>query len=496
MAYAYDPFLDLQDDEESSQGPSIAGSGQVTGGASAPVAAGAPTAGQPTRSDRYQNLSDYLKANEGQQFGQQFTNKVNSEISNASQAQKDAYDSFKGTVDSATVKTNADLLQGTINDPTSTAKDAQKSAEFKNQLNAEYKGPFSYEDNPATYQKAASATSRASDIANAATSEGGRFALLNDFFGRPQYTQGQKSLDNLLLQNDPTTKQGIEQAKQNANLTRSNLEAQKKGAADYAAKAAQDTTQTGDMYRQIFGVDKAGNKTDNGFYSGTLAATAADLDRKAMAGDRNYSTVTRALNNNLMGNLTQDLLDSYGIDRSYLTSGEGISNPQLDGRILDVNPGDYLSSNPGWDKNSNLSQADYDKIQALSSLLGQQNPYADPQTIANKNQYDFNDKGFVDAVFARDNQRVASLSNQDNIQSVINKGGTGGSFSYSAVKNAIGHAPSLQEVADYYQKQANNTKVVSPISQGIKDANQRVADAARAKITEINNAYNYNRRFN
>lgn len=259
MPYNYDPNLDENADQTQggAQGNTqLAGGGTVTGGASSTVAAGGNTPGSPspTHPSNFQDLNAYLDANSGNGFGQKFLGNVNNDVNAAQSAQDQGASLFKGASDAGTTKANPDIVNQAISDPYGFSQNPENVSSFQSQLNAQYKGPQSYSDDQSAYQTAYGATQKAEDTAKAAQSEGGRFALLNNYFGTPNYNEGQQSLDNLLVQGDKTTAQGIQQARANADQSQINFQNQAAPLQQYAAqnnattqatkKGAQDATNT------------------------------------------------------------------------------------------------------------------------------------------------------------------------------------------------------------------------------------------------------------
>lgn len=269
MPYDYDPNLDpnATNQQPGQNAPQLAGGSQVVGGSAATAAGGsaganAPSSGQgantagggqvqsdgspaPTSSGSYQNLNSYLTANQGNGFGQQFVGDVNNTVNQAQSAQQQGLQNFQGASDAGSTKLNQGLIDQAINDPNGFSKNADNMTAFQGQLNAKYSGPQAFSDDQAAYQQAQGATQRSQDTAQAANTEPGRFALLNNYFGNSNYTQGQQGLDNLLLQGDSATQQGLQQSQQNANAAQTSFQGLMPQAANYAAQNAASTNALG-----------------------------------------------------------------------------------------------------------------------------------------------------------------------------------------------------------------------------------------------------------
>lgn len=259
MAYQYDPNLDPNLKDQEGAAPTLSGGSQLMSGSQ--QAGSAP--GTPGRSDRFQNLNDYLSANSGGSTGSNFAGKVQGDVNQAQTAQQSAGQKFQEASDRGATRANQSIVNQAISNPTDFIKNQNNVSEFQKQFNAEYKGPRSYGDLGGEYQQAAGATQKARNVAQQAGTEGGRFALLDQYFGggRPQggYSQGQKSLDNLLIQNDATTQGSIQQARQNANAAQQSFQQQQKDLGGYAAGNVASTQAAKDAARGALGVDNSGN---------------------------------------------------------------------------------------------------------------------------------------------------------------------------------------------------------------------------------------------
>ena len=453
MPYADDPNLDEQNSQ--SQGSSqsqtgvqgntqLAGGGTVTGGASqtaassatpgatspgaASAAAGAGASPAPTHPSNYQDLNAYLDANSGSGFGQQFVGNVNNDVNAAQTAQTQGANLFKGAADAGVVNQDPNAVNAAINDPYAVSQDPTQTAAFQSQLNATYNGPQSYSDDQAAYQTAYGATQKAEDTAQAAQTEGGRFALLNNYFGTPNYNQGQMSLDNLLIQADPTTAQGIQQAKQNADQSLVSFQNQAAPLQQYAAQDNATTQATANA------AQTAANNALTGLQSqyGTDLSNAqsqysnawSGLQSALSAGPSSYASALTPY-----GGATAGPSDPYtaawnamegvtppasapattpGTVQISLPGGAGSPNSLVTNSATPQNPywgvdaTSYLTQAGGAPDASNvLTLAQQQRLDALQGLMGQaETPYNateagayNPQT----NGISFNSQGFQQA---------------------------------------------------------------------------------------------------
>lgn len=477
MPYA-DSYLDdeaIKKKSDDSEGPSVAGSGSVVGGAS-DTQSQAQGAKAPTSSDKFQNLNSYIDANQGSGFGSQFAGKVQGDVDKASQAQQKAGEGFKGAVDQGSTTYNEGLVNDAVNNPggyaTEEPKAASKAAQgapvsvepkegpppptstpisvppqygfipkasagmptnpetqnpppkatvglpgasaglpqkmplgslqdFYNQRDASYKGPNTFQDAQSSYQDAYGATKRAGDVAKSAQTEGGRFGLLNDYFGKPEYSQGQKSLDNFLVTSDPNAQAQLEQARQGANQATVNLQNQTGDLNNYAIQKAAGTAEARNKTRAALGIDDAGNMVAGTGALGDFQKHQADEVTAAkgkLSGDN--AAVLAGLKSGDISGLDPALRSQLGLDN-------------FDGDINGLDLGSYFSA--GNDGNINTSTVasaqDQSRIAALSKLAGVQNNFINPDQagqFANAPEFSYN-RGALDRAVA---DKASSWSKQ------------------------------------------------------------------------------------
>lgn len=374
MAYSYDPNLDPDKDNQQNQSaPQLASGSQAAGGSSSTQAATQP--GAQTHSGNYQNLNSYLDANQNSDFGNQFVSKINNSVQGANDAQSQAEQGFKQKSDAAAIKYNQGTVDNALNDPYAYSQDPNNVQAFQNQLNAQYKGPQSYADDGYDYQKAQGATQKANDEAGAAQSEGGRFALLNNYFGNSNYNQGQKSLDNLLLQGNDQTQQGINQAKENSNQASRNFQNQQNSLQNYAGNNIAATQETAQK-------TKAAGDTALSGYGDTI-----NNQEKGYTDKQNEITsIQNALQNRQMQSLTPEEIKQLGVQSHTATYG--------------ANPLDYLKSDQ-LSKEGFVDPEVYKKYNALNGLMGETNTLglneANVGTNIGKPGYSFDKTGFQQA---------------------------------------------------------------------------------------------------
>lgn len=192
------PFLFDDDEEELKQNQNISGQSSIIN------PQGQKQQG-PKQSGSWTNLQSYLDANQEQvaKMGETITGNVN----NQAQEAKDAINSYKFGEPQKIEKTSEANIKDTL-DKTNDKASYQA-------LKAGYQGP-NYYDEIEGYDNASKKFAEANQNLNKLSSEEGRQSVLADTYKRPSYSQGQKTLDNLLIQNDPSSR-AMFQATQDQN---------------------------------------------------------------------------------------------------------------------------------------------------------------------------------------------------------------------------------------------------------------------------------------
>lgn len=154
-----------------------------------------------TRSGSWVNLQSYLDANKdnASKMSDDLTQKVDSEA----QSSQDKLSSIKSP-ELVTNKSFDDL------DKTYYSNNNANKDDYTNfKTNGGYSGPQQIDDVEG-WSDAYKSASQASNKLDQSKTEEGRKSLLQDVYARPNYSQGMKNLDNLLLQNDTSSKSKFE----------------------------------------------------------------------------------------------------------------------------------------------------------------------------------------------------------------------------------------------------------------------------------------------
>lgn len=380
MPYVNDSNL-KKDDEQSAQdgqAPTLPGSSDAAGGDFGGQAHPAPAG--PTQSGRFVNLQGYLNANAGQNFGGQVAGKVQSTVDQANAAQSDADSQFKSRVDQNAVAADPNLVNQATNDPGAVANDPSKMAAWQQQYNASYGGPQTFSDAQDLYNSSSGQVQAAKSAADASKSEAGRFSLLDRYFGRPTYSQGEKTLDNLLVQNDRTAQPAFQQAQQGAQQSSNNFNDLSSRLTSYANQANAQTQQTKETAHKALGVDAAGNliagaPSPYADYQKSLADRATEYAKQQ---DADYSNLRGVAS----GPGSLEALAQYGagqvnpnfvrpaIDSSTTSDWSSLVPKGNYAYGVDATP--YVTKGVAPTAASVTQQTDLDRLAALNKLAGRE----------------------------------------------------------------------------------------------------------------------------
>lgn len=370
----------------------------MVGGAQSPQA---PTPGAgPTSSGQFENLDKYLQVNSGQGFGEKVAGKLQGEVDSANQAREQAGATFKAQSDSGTTSFNQGIVDDALKDPTKFVGDQKNIDEFNKQRDAKYGGPNNLGDTPALYNQTFGTARAASDKARASESEGGRFQILTNYFNRPSYSQGEKSLDNLLIQNDPNTQQAFKNIRQQADATQQAAEGQKTALASFAAQNRGTTEDARRKTRAALGIDDAGNllKLDDTKGNGAIQDAVEGMDARVKQRQADLSADRLKFNGlqgkQRLGDLSPELLAAMGLDPSQYGATNNADMLDVDGE--NVGAGEFFGVDPySNDFNQFVNEADLNRgnvgskddmarLNALSKLAGLENTYVSNPDDAGK----------------------------------------------------------------------------------------------------------------
>lgn len=390
MAYVDETLLD---DEQNQEGGPV--SGASSSGVATKSAQASPGEIAKRGSGNFQNLGEYLRVNAPQQFGQKVAGKIGDEITSAGQTLDQAQGDFKSRVDEKTVRDTGNLASQVSTDPRLVNQD-----EFAKVRDAEYKGPQSLYDAKDLSSRVQSATGTATGKANASQSEGGRFALLDSYFGKPQYNQGQKTLDNLLIQNDPGSQQAFDQMRQNAQALEGRAKQLAPEAQQYAAMGQQATKDARAGARSAVGIDDAGNLTGQGAIGAIKGQIPARTAAKNYRLGQEFNDASSMAAQNKFG-LTPEFLAAMGV-----TGNRGYG----------VDPTGYLSQASPVTDAQTITGDEAGRLQALEKLSGSGplfDDYSKADTARDAKAYQFDKDRYSNDVTAQKSAYTSAASQID-----------------------------------------------------------------------------------
>lgn len=435
---------------------SDASTAESTGGSNKSASSDAPAyAPAATKSGSFQNIQNYLDANAGFNGGQGLAGKAYGDLKDQSEQQQNAIgtsqNQFNTTAQQAggqydPSKVNSFVSQAT-SDPVAAANDPSQVSQYQNFLNAQYQGPTGLQN----YGDLSSKAQNFNQTTGLVNSDSGRMALLQKLYNNGNYSQGQQSLDNLLVSADPGQLQKLQSAQGLGNSVLAGL------------NTAQDSaTQAGQQY-----TDWANQAKTTSAKTLQDAATGLDSDLSARASDQNSKATSdyAALQQHLAsGQLTQqDLALING------TGGPALGADQLS-HLYGTDLGTYFGKGMDATKQSIANQGDVSKMQALAKLGGSYVPnvgaaaqaYADPSQIGTYGGELTGSNGGIQGFLNQLNTNKNNFNTEyGNLISKAAYGQDGGAAAYSpdTIKNSnVVSTGSLEgDIAAIKDKQANGT---------------------------------------
>ncbi len=399
MPYIYDPNLDKENEDQAGQ-VQISGSSPTSDpSGSTSSSGGSQTKGANTGSG-YQNLDSYINTNDPQKFGQEVVGKVQSDVDTAKQNQSTASDQFKSQVASANnVPTSEDVNKAIANPTGANAQDFQK---WQSQS---YTGPKSLGEAPDAWNQYWSGTNKADTSTKLLGSEPGRFALLDSYYGRPSYSFGEKSLDNLLLQHGGIGRETKDLQGQAAQL-KSQGETQAKSLQDIASAKAGEVEASRNATRAAVGLDSTG-QVIRGAGAGALGQQYDSIDAATTAANNARNQAGSEFNSHIAsGNLDDQDWKSLGIDQNQSLYNINLNDPR------------YYTAGNALTKENVMTPEQQAYIKALSQLSGVSDSYGNGTLSGKGSDYNFN----KDALMSDINTQKAQYDSDWN-QPTVQKAG-------------------------------------------------------------------------
>jgi hypothetical protein len=360
------PYLpyDNTDDENKKasqeQSASADGSTNISGQSATVSGATNPGSSAPAgKSGAYANLSEYIDANKDQssQMGANVANTLTAAGSTVKNDINNTAQDFSQQVDKGTLSNLANANQdvdSTINQAKTLSAGNQVAADqmgrFKDISNASYAGPADVSASQ-YYGQTNQDLNKADQYKNNAQTDKGRYALLQQVFNSPTYSQGQQNLDNALIVSNDQARNAIGDAGHSLDSLDSNWT---KSQADAQAQAADRKVQV-DNAKQYAQNTLSGARTSQG-----QAVDASLADTKSHWTDQ-YNQYANLLSGYKGGefDLTADQAKALGLNDGQKIYNSLASTPQ---NLLDLQ---------AFDPNKVVSKDQVAQLSALDRLANQ-----------------------------------------------------------------------------------------------------------------------------
>lgn len=416
------------------------------------------------------NLSQFFDANKNNQLGSTISNNISNAAESTSNQLGQAKQGFQQDLQNNTLDTSNNRNQASnIINQASNLGDGQSLGNndltsFKNLSSGQYAGPQGLNNSGQLQSQA----QQVQQLGQSTTNSGGRLNLLKSLIGGNNYTQGEASLDNMLLGKD----QGqLKQAQRQTQGIAQNVN----NAVNLAGQQAQTTA----AQNQAFGKQVLGQANQAyGSYGAGLNQRATDAFN---AQDQQYQ-------NYLAGLTNRDVTGVTGTPAMFTG---------LDGQsTYGVDPTKYLSETSQGNINAQniANNSDVARLNALAQLSGttnnivnqvSANPYvAGLGDASSNNGIKFDLSGYNAARQAQEDQFNKTLGDTKLVQ------GFGFSNPYTTTTSLADALPDYQRQAVQAQQQlalGGNSSVFQPT---IDRYNQ-----ALAQLTALQNQYGVNDRF-
>lgn len=355
----------LLDEEDEENGQPISGMSQQIAGAPALPTGNQPSDNPGTSSGSYTNLQKYIEANKGRDFGGDFANKIEAGTQEGLNQLNQREGEFKSSVDQGTLKPLDTGLQQKITSAPQTLSQEEKET-AKNLRTGKYSGLEDFGggvNDP--YAELRQYFGGLEEQKKSLESSSGSKGLLEKYYNRPTYTEGEKALDSYILGGQMAP---VNKAKENLGSAIDKYGKKREELNAYAGQAKSQSESAQDQYRKLLGLDASGSSLpySRGSEQGLIQKDISRLQSKAEAKQSDKEarlSAARAAGKDLRQQ-GADLYQNFGgLDRLY-----------------GVDPKSYLT---GKDANyQNVATPDdLARFQALSELAGADQTYLDPNLV-------------------------------------------------------------------------------------------------------------------
>lgn len=413
-----------QEDQDKKNQISSGESVNVTGEGSTPAAGGGVStpapASSPSKSGSFTNLNQYLEANKDQAQGlggkleenvQKSANVGLQDLSKSQQEFNTAQQAVSADPNKYNTANVLNTVQNAVYNPSGVQQSDIDAFNTVRSQNAAFQAgtdtaPKDLTEN-ATYQTAGNELGQAEQNAQLTGTESGRQTLLQQAFQRPNYSQGQVALDQLLTQNTPENRQRLEDLRTNL-LGQYGLANQQTQAVQNAAAGRQQA---------ITDTQQAANNISN-----VLTGTAPAGDNSGQYGIlTQYAQQLQSKPDQLMAEQAQAKQQALDYLTNYYKSQPtyGIDPASLAAQLVG-------SASPGAATVQNsLSSDEIARLNVLNKLAGNDPNQLGSTTLGNPDTNLFNPSATIDYTKAPQQIKDAAAVYSNKIQTQANQALTG-----------------------------------------------------------------------
>lgn len=347
---------DEQNEGQGQAGQNISGGSGVIGARG--VSGGGQTQqqpNQPAKSGSWTNLRSYLDANRnaGRQMAEKVTGNVRQEGQEAQQALQGAQQQFQQSVMGSGVGYGEDTqqaIQQAVQDPTQAIQNQDLTDRIAKIREARYEGPTDLSQAQG-YQNYLKEAGEAQQKVNKAGTMSGRNELLNKVYSQPEYTSGQRKLDQLLIQNTPESREQFASLKNILTQQDQSQQQAQEQARQLAEQRAQETQQAQEAFRQSFGITPEGTFAQEGAIPEFQQQLEQNLQQRKTQRQQEFEALQNRLRN-----------------RDITAQELGLSEGQRLYNALDKT--DPFVQMEAFDPTKAVTQDEFSRAQALQQLAG------------------------------------------------------------------------------------------------------------------------------
>jgi hypothetical protein len=437
----------LEDDEDEQISSSVGGE-QTSAAPTMASGEAQPSDAKGSSSGSYTNLQKYVDASKGTGFSEEVGGKLQSGADEGLKQLGEREQEFRGGVESGKLGFDEEFSKRITEAPQSLGEGDLASA--KRLREGQYSGPTDFgggagQEDP--YGQLRNYFGDLGDKQTAAGAPGGQRALLEEYYDRPTYSEGQKSLDELILSGNRAPvqagAQAIGAAQEQYGQKREEL-----GALAGIAKEQSDAAQA--QYRQLLGMGPSGDVDYKSGGPGLIQDLYGQTQERAGQEKQRYQDLESQYRGALGGSKKLGDVDA-GIR-------EQLGLADMQGYTYGVDPGKYLQSQfsaANIDPSAVATQEELARMQALSGLAGVEGPVFDEARVGSypETPFIFDTEGFK-------GERKGAIKGYGERRAQIGKASSEGSISpqarqaqYEALAREYGLGPEFYTPKSEEEKQ-------------------------------------------